>query len=107
MASSPGPVIVAAANNRAQREITGHFMALHAIAPGDAVAFVPGRPAVQRQFDKMRASGVIREAIKGHYWLDVPGYYADIQSRRSRMVPIVIAVSLAIAGAITMLYGFS
>ncbi|MCW3848991.1 hypothetical protein OF829_17265 [Sphingomonas sp. LB-2] len=102
-----GPVIVAHATNRASQEITGHFMALHAISAGDAAAFVPRRPAVQREFDRMRAAGVVREAIKGHYWLDVPAYYADVQKRRSKMVPIVIAVSLAIAGAIMLLYGFS
>jgi len=103
-AGSPAPVIIAAAVNRARRQITAHFMALHAVAPGDAVGFVPARPIVRRQFDKMLAHGVVKEAGKGLYWLDIDAYNADTESRRARLVPIVIIVTVLFAGLMLFLY---
>ena len=104
MSASPAPVIVAAAVNRARRQITAHFMALHAIAPGDAVAFVPARPIIRRQFEKMLARGVVKEAGNGLYWLDIQAYNADTEQRRARLVPVVIVVALILAAAITLAY---
>lgn len=104
MASSPAPVIIAAAINRARRAITAHFMQMNAVAPGDAVAFVPDRLIVRRQFEKMLAKGVVKQAGPDRYWLDVPAYNADTQARRNRLVPIVIVVVLILAAVITLGY---
>ena len=102
--ASQAPVIIAAAVNKARRDITAHFMQMNAVAPGDAVAFVPGKVIVQRQFDKMLARGVVKQAGKGLYWLDIPAYNADTQSRRNRLVPIVIVLVLILALVLTMGY---
>jgi len=102
--ASPAPVIVAAVVNRARREITAHFLAFHAISPGEAVAFAPASPIARRQFEKMRTAGVVREAGKDLYWLDVPAYHADIATRRAKLVPVVIIVSLLAAAVLLLLY---
>ena len=102
--ASPAPVVIAAAINKAKRQITGHFMQMNAVAPGDAVAFVPERPIVRRQFDRMLASGVVKQAGQGLYWLDIPAYNADTEARRRRLVPIVIVVALILAAVITLGY---
>jgi hypothetical protein len=102
--ASQAPVVIAAAVNKARREITAHFMQMNAIAPGDAVAFVPERLIVRRQFEKMLAKGVVKQAGKGLYWLDIPAYNAETQSRRARLVPVVIVVALIIAAVITLGY---
>lgn len=104
MAGSPAPVIIAAAVNRARREVTGHFMQLNAVAPCDAVAFVPGTLIVRRQFEKMLRRGVVKQAGQGLYWLDIPAYNADEQSRRNRLVPIVIVVVLILVAVIMFGY---
>lgn len=104
MNASPAPVVIAAAVNKARREITAHFMQMNAAAPGDAVAFVPGKLIVRRQFEKMLARGVVKEAGKGLYWLDIPAYNADTQARRNRLVPVVIVVALTLAAVLTLAY---
>lgn len=98
------PAIIVAAGRRAQRRITAHFLAQHAIGPGDAVAFVPDRPSVQREFARMRARGVIHEVGKGTYWIDVAAYNRDIEWRRRSLVPIVIAVVVLLALVLTVFY---
>ena len=103
MNANAAPVIVAAIN-RARRQISGHFMHHRAIAPGDAVDFVPDRPIVKRQFEKMLARGVVKQAGAGRYWLDIDAYNADIARRRGRLVPVVIALAILAAVLLTFLY---
>jgi 4-amino-4-deoxy-L-arabinose transferase-like glycosyltransferase len=95
---------IVAAIYKAEREITGHFMQMHAVAPGDAVAFVPGNRSVRNQLDRMLARGAIKQAGQGLYWLDIPAYNADRQRRRSRLVPIAILVAVIAALALTLGY---
>lgn len=104
MSTTPAPVIVAGVGNAARREITAHFLAFHAISPGDAVAFTPAKLVAQRQFEKMLASGAVKQASKGLYWLDVAAYHAEIEARRARLVPVVIVASLVIAAVLLFFY---
>jgi hypothetical protein len=48
-----------------------HFTDHRALAPGDAIEYAPGSPAERRAFDKLRATGVIRETHPAHYWFDL------------------------------------
>jgi hypothetical protein len=92
----------AAAMARAQGKIVAYFYAMHAISPEDAVAYKPERLAQARQFERMRAKGIIQQVTPGQYWLHIPGWEADKEARRKRMVLIVLAVLLF--GAIVPLF---
>jgi len=104
MAASPVPSIVAGMVMRARRKIAAHFFVHHAISPDDAVAYVPDHHIVRRQFEKMQAKGVIREAGAGRYWIDIAAYRAEDDARRRRLVPIVILLSVAAAALILLGY---
>ncbi|NML06030.1 hypothetical protein [Sphingomonas sp. G-3-2-10] len=90
--------------SRARRPVANHFLALHAIGPGDAVAFVPQNDGDRAQFEQMRAAGIIHEAIRGHYWLDLPKLKADEDARRTRLVPVAIVVAVIAALVLTLFY---
>jgi hypothetical protein len=103
IAASPVPTIVAGMVARARRKITAHFLVHHATSAEDAVAFKPQRPIEQRQFDRLRGKGVIREAGAGRYWLDTAAFQADTDARRKRLIPIVLILTL-IAAAIPLFF---
>ncbi len=88
----------AAAVAHARREIQHHFFSRDAVRPDRAVAFEPDRMIEQRQFERMRSRGIIREAKPGLYWLDVVAYDIDLRQRftRVRFVLLVIVIVLAI-----------
>lgn len=94
---------IAAVVMRARRKIAGHFFAHHAVSADEAVAFVPDRLIVRRQFERMRHRGVIREAGAERYWIDTAAYQAENDARRRRLVPIVIVLAL-IAAAIPLFF---
>lgn len=104
IAGSPAPAI-AAMVIRARRKIAGHFFVHHATSAEDAVAFVPDRLIMRRQFERMQARGVIREAGAGRYWLDTAAYQADLDRRRRILVPLVIMLMVATA-LVTALAGY-
>ena len=93
IAASPIPII-AALVTRARRRIAAHFFVHHATSAQDAVPFVPERPIARRQFERMQARGIVREAGRGRYWLDTAAYQANIERRRSILVPVVIALAV-------------
>ncbi|HEX8302046.1 hypothetical protein [Sphingomonas sp.] len=101
---SPAPAI-AAMVMRARRKIAGHFFVHHATSAEAAVAFVPQRPIMRRQFERMQARGIVRDSGNGKYWLDTAAYQADIDRRRRILVPVVIVLVVAAAVAI-MLAGY-
>jgi hypothetical protein len=98
---SPAPAI-AAMVMRARRKIAGHFFVHHATSAEDAVAYVPQRMIMRRQFEHMRARGILRDAGSGKYWLDTAAYQADIDRRRRILVPVVIVLAVALALAIAL-----
>ena len=88
----------AAAVAHARREIQHHFFSEDAVRPDRAVPFQARNGIEQRQFDRFRSTGVIREAQPGLYWLDVVAYDIDLRQRfsRVRLVLLVMVVALAI-----------
>ncbi|WP_156404939.1 hypothetical protein [Sphingomonas sp. Root241] len=104
IAASSVPSIVAGLVSRARRKIASHFFFHHAIDAEDAVAYVPQSPIERRQFERMRGTGVIREASAGRYWIDTAAYQAEIDARRRKLVPIVIVLAVIIAGLILLGY---
>ena len=104
IAASPVPSIIAGLAARARRRIASHFLFHHAIDAEDAVTYVPQSAIERRQFERMQRKGVIREAGGGRYWIDAAAYQAELDARRRVLVPIVIILSVAIAGLI--LFGY-
>jgi len=89
----------AAAVAKARRDIQHHFFSHDAVRPDRAVAFEANRRIEERQFERMRSRGIIREAKPGLYWLDVVAYDIDLRQRftRVRWVLLVMVVGLAVA----------
>ena len=81
---------------KARREVQHHFFSADAVRPDRAVPFEAGTGIEQRQFERMLARGVIREAKPGSYWLDVVAYDADLRDRHARMRLILLAMVLAL-----------
>ena len=90
---------VAAAVAKARRDIQHHFFSHDAVRPDRAVAFEANRRIEERQFERMRSRGIIREAKPGLYWLDVVAYDIDLRQRftRVRWLLLVMVVGLAVA----------
>ena len=103
VAASPVPTIIAGMAMRARREIAAHFFVQHATSADDAVAFVPDRPIVRRQFEAMQRKGVIRQAAPGYFWIDTAAYQTERDRQRRRLVPIVLLLVL-IAAAIPLFF---
>jgi hypothetical protein len=89
----------AAAVAKARRDIQHHFFSHDAVRPDRAVAFEANRRIEERQFERMRSRGIIREARPGLYWLDVVAYDIDLRQRftRVRWLLLVMVVGLAVA----------
>jgi len=89
----------ASAVAKARRDIQHHFFSHDAVRPDRAVAFEANRRIEERQFERMRSRGIIREAKPGLYWLDVVAYDIDLRQRftRVRWVLLVMVVGLAVA----------
>jgi hypothetical protein len=87
----------AAAIARARRDVQHHFFSHDAVRPERAVPFEANRMIEQRQFERMRAKGIIREAKPAAYWLDVVAYDADLRARHARVKAALIVVLVALA----------
>jgi hypothetical protein len=97
-------MIVAAAIGRARRKITAHFLMHHAISREDAVAYVPDRHIVRRQFEQMVRKGIVHDAGQGRYWLDLPAYEAAHKRQHRILLIAVFIAALVIAGAAVLAY---
>lgn len=96
--------VIPAVVGRARRRVVAHFADAHAITPGDAVPYRPERLIDGRQFEHLLERGVLHESRPGEYWLELPALKADEDARRRRLVPVVIAVFVVLAVALTFLY---
>ena len=85
---------------KARHRVMGDFCAMHAISAEDAIAYQPRTPAEREAFDRMRARRIVREAIKGHYWLDHRAYQAETDAWRRRAIPITVFACVVIALAL-------
>ena len=89
---------------RTRRRILNHFCMWHAISPQEAIEYNPPSPAEHREFDRLRRGGVIRTAQPGLFWADLAAHEAADERRRHKLVPVVIAASLAAAATIVLFY---
>lgn len=98
MATAAAAIVAAA-----RRDVLSHFMRQNAVSPQDAVAFVPERSVVRRQFERLVASGIIVEAGDGKYWLNVPAY--DQWRARARKRALLAAVVLTLIVVCLWVFG--
>jgi hypothetical protein len=96
--------MAAVAMARARRKVKAYFFAMHAIAADEAVPYKPGGHVEARQFEWMKAKGIIHEAGPDLYWIDTEALADDDERRRRILVPVTIIVSLAIAGILLLFY---
>lgn len=104
MIPSSVPTLIGALAMRARRHVRAHFLAYHAISPEEAVPYVPQRRLERTQFGRLLRAGVIREAKPEHYWLDLAADRKAEERRRAVLVPVVVALAVAIAGVIVLFY---
>jgi hypothetical protein len=90
--------------HRIRGVIPALFLARHAIAPDDAIAFLPCDAREQATFDRLRANGIFRETVPGRFYFDLASHYAAIERRRRLAVPIAIIVSVLIAWIATRFF---
>jgi hypothetical protein len=83
-------------------KIAGQLLAMHAISPGDAVTYTPQTPSAAVEFKRMQARGIVREAIRGHYWLDWAAYNAETAARENSVTLVAGLGALAIAAALML-----
>ncbi|TKD51763.1 hypothetical protein [Sphingomonas baiyangensis] len=81
----------------ARHKVRAHFLALHAIEPGDAIEYAPPSPTERREFEKLARDGIIRAAAPGNYWLDLSRLDAAIERRRRKWVPLTLLAALTTA----------
>jgi hypothetical protein len=93
----------AAAIARARRDVQHYFFSRDAVRPDRAVPFEADRMIEQRQFERMKAKGIIREAEPGTYWLDVVDYDADLRSRHARVKAALLVVILVLVVVFALL----
>ena len=78
----------AAAVAKARHDVLSHFMKAKAISKQNAVEYRPGRLLRGRQFARLRASGVIKDARGERYWS---------RTRRRRLAVVTGAATLLAA----------
>jgi len=98
------PKVVAISAVRARRRIADHFYGLQAFEPGNAIEFAPQTPDERREFDLLRADGVIRQQVPGHYWFDLDVHQAAKRRRKWRVLPMIAAVLLVLVWAWALFY---
>ena len=87
----------AAVMAKARRDVVSHFMAANAVGPDSAVGYDPGRRVRRRQFERLQAAGVLRQAPDGRHWIDLPRY--DEWSRALRRRASMMLGGVAVIGA--------
>ena len=87
--------IVAAMIAKARRDIQHYFFKADAVRPERAVRFEPHNRMQERQFEFLRARGVIHEARPGYFWIDIPKYDSELHRRLTIAHTLLIAVLLA------------
>lgn len=97
--------LVAAVRGRGARQrIANYFYAMHAISAEDAVRYLPQQPDERRQFEQLRAAGIVREAGRGDYWLDRAGFRAAEDALSRAVAPWVMLLALLIGASLTLFY---
>lgn len=98
--------VIAAATAKARRDIQHYFFKEDAVRPERAVRFEAHNRIQERQFERMQASGIIREAKPGYYWIDIPVYDSELQRRLMTLRTILLIVlSAALIVTLIATYG--
>lgn len=84
--------------DRTRRRLARLFMSQHALSPEDAIPFVPTTPADQKVFDRLVDGGIICDAGRRRYFLNLVAYDAYIERRRRLSVAIAVLLSMGLAG---------
>ena len=87
---------------KARRDIQHEFFSQDAVRADRAIAFDPSRHIQRRVFERWQRAGVIREEVKGRYWLDVIAYDVDLRRRHNRLrIALLVVVGLLLVGVMT------
>lgn len=81
----------------AQYRVQRHFADHRAIAPGDAIEYAPASPAERKAFDRLLATGVIRETQPAQYWFDLDRMGRREKPRRNARTYVGVALGLVAA----------
>lgn len=96
--------IETAALDRTRRRLARYFLANHAISAADAIYFSPTSAADEKVFQRMLRGGLIRDADRRRYYLDLIAYDAHVEKRR--LLGAVVAFSVAVAAALMVMLLF-
>ncbi len=96
--------IESAALDRTRRRLAQFFMANHALSPEDAIYFSTTTPADEKVFVRMQRIGLIRDAGRMRYYLDLDAYDAHIDRRRRLGAVASILLALTVAALATFFY---
>ena len=96
--------VIAAVVAKARRDIQHYFFKADAVRPERAVRFEPNSRVQERQFEMMRARGIIHEAKPGYFWVDIPKYDSELRRRLMTLRAVLLLVLLA--ALIAALAGF-
>jgi hypothetical protein len=87
---------------RVRGRVLPRFVEAGAVAPADAIAFVPeARDAAA--FAQLRAAGVIR-GRDGAWWFDAVAWASAEEARSRRAVPYLIGGAVVAAALLTLFY---
>jgi len=84
--------------------IAPRFVAAHAVTASDAIAFTPAAGREATAFAAMIADGSIRMPVAGRFYFDMDAYEAAAAARGARRVPLLLIVSLLVAGVAVVFY---
>jgi hypothetical protein len=100
---SNGPPPIPAHMLRVRGRVARAMIAVHALAPEQAVLFRP-EAFDEREFKHLVNIGVLRETIRGHFWLDLVAFHLREQSRARARAFILGTGALFIGLAMMLLY---
>ncbi|OYY72453.1 hypothetical protein [Sphingomonas sp. 28-63-12] len=96
--------IETAALDRTRRRLAQVFMAQRAVTPEDAIYFSTTTPADEKIFVRMVQSGIIRDAGRHRFYLDLAAYDADIGRRRRLSMVVAVLLALVLVALAMVLY---
>ncbi len=97
------PQRIPAAALRVRGRIAEAMLALHAIAPEDAVDYSP-EPRDAREFDQLRAAGIVREVPGGRFWFDLIAYHLREQTRSRTWTMWGFGIALMVVAIAVLFY---
>ena len=96
--------IETAALDRTRRRLAQFFMANHALSPEDAITFSTTNAADEKVFARMLRTGIVRDAGRNRFFLDLPAYHAQINRRQRLNAVFTIVLAVVVALLATRFY---